>query len=71
MKPEKDPIKRALPPKRDPVCFELQHAILIPAGTVLRQDIGGVFSCPVANGVFTIERDAAQAHPADYKRVIA
>jgi hypothetical protein len=61
------------PKKRDPACFELQHAILVPKGTILRQEPGkpGVFTCPVAFGVFTVTDEAAQAHPDTYKRVIA
>jgi hypothetical protein len=70
---QKDPIKRALPPKRDPACFELQHAILIPKGTILRQPAGapGTFDCPVAGGKFVIDVVPAMADPATYKRVIA
>jgi hypothetical protein len=61
------------PKKRDPACFQTMHAILIPAGTVLRQDPGkpGVFSCPVAFGKFIIETSPAQTHPDTYKRVIS
>jgi hypothetical protein len=61
------------PKKRDPACFQTQHAILIPAGTILRQQPGaaGLFDCPVAFGKFTIERTEAEAHPDDFKKVIA
>lgn len=61
------------PKKRDPTCFQTQHAIVIPAGTVLRQAPGaaGTFDCPVAYGKFTIDRSAAEAHPDDFKKVIA
>lgn len=69
---DKDTVSKG-PKKRDPTCFQTQHAILIPAGTVLRQEPGkeGVFTCPVAYGVFTLDRTAAEAHPNDYKKVIA
>lgn len=61
------------PKKRDPACFEVQHAILIPKGTILRQDPGkpGVFTCPVAHGVFTVLDEAGRTHPDTFKRVIA
>lgn len=61
------------PKKRDPTCFELQHAVLIPKGTILRQDPGkaGTFTCPVAFGTFTLEKEAAEAHPDSYKKVVA
>lgn len=61
------------PKKRDPTCFQTQHAILVPAGTVLRQEPGktGTFSCPVAHGTFTIEQSAAEADSSTFKRVVA
>lgn len=69
---DKDNISRG-PRKRDPTCFELRHAILIPAGTILRQDPGkaGAFTCPVAHGVFTVERPEAEADPSTFKKVAA
>ncbi len=61
------------PKKRDPACFELQHVILIPKGTILRQEPGkeGVFSCPVGFGEFTVKREAGEAHTDTYRKVIA
>jgi hypothetical protein len=61
------------PKKRDPECFELQHAVLLPKGTILRQDPGlsGAFTAPVAGGTFSVDRDSAGKHPDTYKRVIA
>lgn len=61
------------PQKRDPTCYQLQHAIILPAGTILRQDPGkaGVFSAPVAHGAFTIAGDVARDHPDTFKRVVA
>jgi hypothetical protein len=38
---------------------------------MLRQDKPGVFTCPVAGGVFTIERAAAEADQASYKKVMS
>lgn len=69
---DKDIISKG-PKKRDPACFELRHAILIPAGTILRQKPGaeGTFDCPAAFGVFTVQRDAAEAHPDTYRKVTA
>lgn len=61
------------PKKRDSTCFQTQHAILIPAGTILRQAPGtaGTFSCPVAHGEFNIGVAIAQANPDTFKRVVA
>jgi hypothetical protein len=61
---DKDTISKG-PKKRDPACFETQHAIIIPAGTILRQQPGaaGTFDCPVAFGKFTIDRTVAEANP--------
>jgi hypothetical protein len=61
------------PKKRDPMCFQTLHAILIPAGTILRQDPGkeGTFTCPVAHGVFSVDRAASEAHPDTFKKVVA
>lgn len=61
------------PKKRDPGCFETQHAIIIPKGTMLRQEPGkpGVFTCPVAFGSFAVTDQAGFDHPDTYRRVIA
>lgn len=69
---DKDTVSKG-PKKRDPTCFQTQHAILIPAGTTLRQDSGkaGVFTCPVAHGIFTVDRDAGEANPDTFKKVLA
>lgn len=60
------------PKKRDPTCFQTLHAILIPAGTILRQESGktGTFTCPVAHGIFTVDRDAGEANSDTFKKVI-
>lgn len=70
---QKNPIKKALPPRRDPICFELQHAIIIPKGTILRQREGapGIFDCPLAGGKFEVDMVPAMADPVTYKRVVA
>jgi len=61
------------PKKRDAACFEVQHAILIPKGTILRQEPGkpGVFTCPVAFGRFEVTDKAGFDNPDTYRRVIA
>lgn len=61
------------PKRRDPICFETKHAIIIPAGTMLRQEPGlnRPFDCPVAFGKFTIDRSAAEANPDTFRKVIA
>jgi hypothetical protein len=68
---DKDTISKG-PKKRDPTCFQTKHAILIPAGTILRQDAGrpGTFSCPVAHGVFSVSGDVAGEIFETYKRVV-
>lgn len=71
MTDEKSPTIRKVPGRRDPTCFETQHAILIPAGTMLRVDEDGKFTCPLAFGVFSIDRSAAEAHPDTYRKVIS
>lgn len=69
---DKDTISKG-PKKRDPTCFETRHAILIPAGTMLRQEPGkeGTFSCPVAFGEFTIKREVGEAQGDTFRKVIA
>lgn len=69
---EKDITNRG-PKKRDPMCFELQHAILVPKGTILRQEAGkpDIFTCPVSGGVFTVTTVDAMIRTDTYKRVIA
>lgn len=61
------------PKRRDPACYQTQHSIVIPAGTILRQDPGkpGTFSCPVAYGKFVLDESDAKAWTDTYKRVIA
>jgi hypothetical protein len=69
---DKDIISKG-PKKRDPASFQTLHAILIPAGTILRQEPGkpGDFTCPAAFGVFTIDRTAAEAHTDTYRKVVS
>jgi hypothetical protein len=59
------------PKKRDPACLQLQADILIPKGTILRQEPGkpGKFRCPVAWGDFIIEGIDAHQHADFYKMV--
>lgn len=70
MSVEKEPTIKKMPGRRDPTCFETQHAIIIPAGTMIRYH-DGELSCPVAFGVFKIERSAAEANPDTYRKVTA
>lgn len=69
----KDEISKG-PKKRDPACFQTLHAILIPAGTILRQHPDhprGIRSCPVAHGEFLISLEMGEAHPDTFRKVIA
>ena len=72
MMKEKDVVSKG-PKRRDPTCFETQHAILIPKGTILRQEPGkdGTFTCPVAHGVFSVDRANAEGHTDTFRKVIA
>lgn len=67
----KDTVSKG-PRKRDPASFELRHAVLIPAGTIMRQEAGkpGTFSCPAAFGVFTVTQEAGDANPDTYRKVV-
>lgn len=69
---DKDTISKG-PKKRDPLCYETQHTIIIPKGTILRQEPGktGIFNCPVAYGAFSIDAQNATEHPDTFKRVVA
>lgn len=70
---EREQIRQANkgPKKRDPACLQLQTAIVIPAGTILRQEPGkpGKFQCPVSGGSFSIEGIDAHQHAHLYKLV--
>lgn len=69
------------PKKRDPVCYQLQRDIVIPAGTILRQAAAGrggsgSVECPVGHGkdftsnlVVQVCLDAEMS--TDFKKVIA
>lgn len=61
------------PKRRDPACFQTRHDIIIPAGTLLRQDPGreGIFAAPVAQGIFSIKDMDAWAHVETYRKVVA
>lgn len=69
---KEEKIKKGMPAKRPIMSLQTQHAILIPAGTILRQEPEkpGVFTCPVAKGVFSVETLDALAAPETYKRVV-
>ncbi len=69
---DKDTVSKG-PKKTDPACFQVMHAILIPAGTILRQEPGkpGIFTCPVAHGVFTVNEEDGAGHPDTFKKVVA
>lgn len=68
---DKDVVSKG-PKKRDSASFQTQHAILIPAGTMLRQEPGkaGTFTCPVAHGVFSVDDATASGHPDTFRRVL-
>lgn len=61
------------PKKRDPACLMVMESIIIPKGTILRQEPGkqGTFKCPVRYGNFTIEGIDAHQHADIYKLVTA
>lgn len=59
------------PKKRNPACLQVQADIVIPRGTILRQEPGkqGTFKCPASYGEFTIEGIDAHQHADLYKLV--
>lgn len=62
------------PKKRDPACLQLQQDIVIPRGTILRQEPGkqGVFRCPVGTlGDLCITLKPGENGAPDYRQVIA
>lgn len=73
---DKDTISKG-PKRRDAACLQTQHDIVIPKGTILRQEPGSkihpfsTFSCPVGFGRFVVTDESAQDHADTYKRVIA
>lgn len=73
---ERDTLRSAAskgPKKRDPACLQVQADIVIPKGTILRQEPGkqGKFSCGASYGNFTIEGLDAHQHADLYKMVVA
>lgn len=60
------------PKKRDPACLQVQADIVIPRGTILRQEPGkqGKFTCPASFGSFTVEGIDAHQHTDIYKMVV-
>jgi hypothetical protein len=61
------------PKKRDPTCLQVLDDIVIPTGTILRQDPGkpDVFSCDVGLvGKLSVTLKPGDIH-SRYKRVIA
>lgn len=66
-------IKNKGPKKRNPACLQLQQDIVIPRGTILRQEPGkqGTFKCHATYGEFTIDGIHAHQHADIYKLVTA
>lgn len=68
---EKDKIRKGLPPKRDPTCYQVEQDIVIPAGTMLRSQGDGKFGADVGlMGQFVIKARPADETPG-FKRVVA
>jgi hypothetical protein len=62
-----------VPRKRDPGCLQVLEDIVIPAGTILRQESGkaGVFLCDVGlTGKLSVTLPPG-VHCSRYKRVVA
>lgn len=69
------------PKKHNPVCYQVQRDIVIPAGTILRQAAterggSGYVECPVGHGRDFTSNFVVQVHPdaeasGDFKKVIA
>lgn len=57
-------------PARNPVCYQTLQDIVIPAGTILRSEQDGRFTCGVETATFSIsDFDADISH--NFKKVIA
>lgn len=69
------------PKKRDPVCYQLQRDIVIPAGTILRRAANerggsGFVETPIGHGKdftsnFVVQVHADAEASGDFKKVIA
>jgi hypothetical protein len=59
------------PKKRDPACVQLQADIVIPRGTILRQEPGkqGTFKCRATFGTFSVEGVDVHQHTDIYRLV--
>jgi hypothetical protein len=70
---DKENISSKGPKKRDSACYQVLHDIVIPAGTILRQQHGLAedFGCVVAGGIFRVGGPTATDKPGTYKRVVA
>ena len=66
-------IRNRGPKKRDPACLQLQQDIIIPRGTILRQEPGkqGTFKTHASFGNFSIEGIDAHQHADIYRLVTA
>lgn len=68
---DKDVVSKG-PKRRDETCLEVRHDIVIPAGTILRQDAGkpGTFSCELSGGKFVFAGDVS-AYTGSFRKVVA
>lgn len=64
-------IRKGLSACRDPVSYQVQRDIVIPAGTILRNTIPGEFVAAVGHGLFRITIKPGDAVPAEFKKVIS
>lgn len=79
--PQEAKIKKGLPARRDAICYQTQHDITIPAGTILRQAAdqrggNGVVEAVVGFGKDFTGHLVVQVHPdatasGAFKQVIA
>lgn len=69
---DKNPISKKGPKRHDEICYQVQHDIIIPRGTILRSDGKGKFVAPYERGgEFSVSFAASDEIPARYKRVIS
>lgn len=68
---DKDTVSKG-PKRRDETCLEVRHDIVIPAGTILRQEPGkpAAFSCSLSGGKFTFDGDPL-AYEGSFRKVVA
>lgn len=65
-------IRKGLPPRRDPTCYRVEQDIVIPAGTILRQEHCDEFMTKVGpTGQFSLYIEPGDPAPDGFRKVVA